>query len=207
MRPLEIAAAAVGARTVSTRGVQPSGFWRVSGEVVAVSSAIVRAGSWRLAALFLAGQAIVGLIVAPVLHWLFVEALHAAGAPGMDTKVLPRLVTVPGSAAWIIALGAVAFVVLALQCALFVLAVQQVRSTGRIDLRALGREAARLATRLVRPSSWPLLGYLFLLVPLSGFGSLSVLTKAIAVPSFISGELLRSVPGTIGGSGRIWYLP
>lgn len=198
MRPLDTAAAAVGARTVITRGVQPPGFWRVTGEVVAESFAILRAGSWRLAALFLAGQAIVGLIVAPVLHWLFVEALHAAGAQGMDTKVLPRLITVPGSAAWIIALVAVAFVVLALQCTVFVLAVQQVRTTGRVDLRVLGRDAARLATRLVRPSSWPLLGYLFLLVPLSGFGSLSVLTKAIAVPSFISGELLRSTPGTIG---------
>lgn len=173
-------------------------FWRETGEVVAEAVAVLRAGGGPLAALFLGGQALVGLIVAPVLHWLFVEALHAAGAPGMDTSVLPRLFTVPASAGLIALLVTVAFLVLALQCAVLVVAVSQVRMRGRLAVRELARQVAGLARRVMRPGSWSLLGYLFVLVPLSGFGSLSVLTQAIAVPSFISGELLRSTAGTIG---------
>lgn len=54
------------------------------------------------------------------------------------------------------------------------------------------RELGAALRKLARPSSLPLVAYLLLLLPLSGFGLASVLTQGIAIPPFITGELAKS---------------
>lgn len=53
------------------------------------------------------------------------------------------------------------------------------------------RDSGRVARKLLRPSSLPLLGYLLVLVPLAGFGFASTLTRGLAVPPFVTGELMK----------------
>lgn len=159
---------------------------------------VLRLGAWRLVAVYALCQAIVLLIVAPVLRWVFTEALHAAGLSAVDLSVLPRLLTSPLSAALILAIVAAAFVVMSLQLVIVVVMVQRVRRGQRLldpDARHEIRAALR---RLTRPSALPLLPYLFLLLPLAGFGFLSVLSQAIAIPSFITGELVKTAGGRMG---------
>lgn len=182
------------------------GFWREYRELFAGAWRVVRQGGWRLAAVYLIGQLIVTVIAAPVLHWLFVEALRAAGLHGVDMSSIGRILQVPLSLGLLITLIAVAFLVLSLQYVVIVTAVHRVRAGLPLFTREWGAEIARVARMLVRPASWPLLPYLFLLLPLTGVGFLSVLSQSIAIPSFISGELVKSTPGTIGYYGVLIVL-
>lgn len=159
---------------------------------------LLRQGGWRLAAVYLTGQLIVAVIAAPVLHWLFAEALRAAGLNGVDTADIPRLIDTPLSMALIVTIVVVAFLVLSLQFLVLVVAIQRVQTGERLLDRGALRQLGALARKLVRPSALPLLPYLFLLLPLGGIGFLSVLSQAITIPSFISGELVKTTGGLIG---------
>lgn len=159
---------------------------------------VVRTGGWQLAALYLACQVLVGIIAAPVLQWLFDEALRAAGLTGLEGAGIPRLIETPLSVGLILTLVLLAFTVLSVQFLVIVTAVRRVRAGERLFSREWARELSALARKLARPSSVALLPYLFLLLPLGGFGFFSVLSKGIVVPSFISGEIVKTVPGIVG---------
>ncbi|MGL3149936.1 glycerophosphoryl diester phosphodiesterase membrane domain-containing protein [Microbacterium sp. A82] len=159
---------------------------------------VVRRGGWRLASVYLVGQLIVAVIAAPVLHWLFAEALRAAGLSGVEIAALPRLIEAPLSAGLILIVVIVGFLVLSLQFLVLVVAVQRVQAGERLLSRDALTHVASLARKLLRPSSLALLPYLFLLLPLGGIGFLSVLSQAITIPSFISGELVKTTAGMIG---------
>lgn len=159
---------------------------------------VVRQGGWRLAAVYLVGQLIVAVIAAPVLHWLFAEALRAAGLSGIETAAIPRLIDTPLSVGLIVVVVVVGFLVLSMQFLVLVVAVQRVQAGQRLLSRDALTHLASLTRKLVRPSALPLLPYLFLLLPLGGIGFLSVLSQAITIPSFISGELMKTTAGLIG---------
>src|SRR5690606_16889906 len=67
-----------------------------------------------------------------------------------------------------------------------------------LTLRGFLGQLGRVARKLLRPRSVPLLVYLFLLLPLTGFGFTSTFTRGIAIPPFISGELAKSPASGIG---------
>lgn len=160
----------------------------------------IRDGGWRLAAVFVAGQLIVAVVAAPVLHWLFAEALRAAGLSGLEISALPRLIATPLSAGLIAAIVVIAFLVLSMQFIVLVVAAQRAMGGRRLLSGEAARQVARVARKLVRPSGLVLLPYLFLLLPLGGIGFLSVLSQAITIPSFISGELVKTAAGLVGYS-------
>ena len=178
----------------SHRSVERPGIRMLVGEIVRT----LRVGGWRLAAIYLVGQLITGAIVAPVVHWLFAESLRAVGLSGLELSGIPRLIDTPLSGLLILVLVLLGFFALSLQFIVMVIAVDQARRGERILSRETGLEVARVARKLVRPSSVLLLPYLFVLLPLGGFGFLSVLSQTITVPSFISGELLKTTAGGIG---------
>lgn len=173
-----------------------TGVWRETGLLLAEGTRLVRAGGARLAALILACQLVILGIALPVIGWLYREALRAAGMHGLDMGQLRIGRGFTLTAALIVLIIAIAFWLISMQFALLVLLL---RRPG-LGWRDLGRELGRVARRLLRPGSGALLLYLFLLLPLTGFGFTSALTRGIAIPSFISGELAKSVQTGIGFS-------
>ncbi|MCD7100939.1 glycerophosphoryl diester phosphodiesterase membrane domain-containing protein [Pseudoclavibacter sp. 13-3] len=134
------------------------------------------------------------LVVAaePFIGFLFREALLLSGEPGVDFGQL-RLSSVSLLVpALIVLIGLFAFVLVTMQLVLILLALQQTASTGRVSVHDLLISLGGLLRRLLRVSSLPVFCYLFLLLPISGFGFLSALTQVIAVPNFVSGELLKN---------------
>lgn len=149
---------------------------------------LVRQGGARLAGLILLTQLVLLLIALPLISWVFREALRANGMVGLDLGKLSLGQGFPLTMTMIAIIVAVAFWVIALQ---FTALVVLLRWPG-LGARQFLREIGRVARRLFRPGSIPLIGYLFVLVPLTGFGFTSVLTRGIAIPSFVSGELAKS---------------
>ena len=158
----------------------------------------LRAGGWRLLLVHVLAQVAVLLIALPVIRWLFAEALRNTGMHGVD---LAELRWQSGSSISLGLLGLVFTIALwaaSLQLTLLVIAVRRVRVGESLAPRPLLAELGRVLRKLAKPSSLGLLWYVFLVLPLAQFGFFSVLTHTIAVPSFISGELVKTLPGLIG---------
>lgn len=153
---------------------------------------------WRMFLLYLLFQGATTLIALPVIFWLFREVLSAAGLHGVDMSTLGNFLTVPASLALFVVLVWLALAVMSLQLASLLLACRQLRSLGTFTFAQLGSDLAGMGKKLLRPSSFAMLLYLFFILPLTGFGFLSALTRTIAIPEFISGELMKSTGGQIG---------
>lgn len=178
---------------VNPRPERP-GVWRETGVLLREAWRLVRAGGSRLAALILVGQLVIVGAALPVIGWLYREALRASGLHGLDMGQLQIGRGFPLTIALVVLIIAIAFWLISMQ---FTLLVMLLRRPG-LGWRGLLREAGRVARKLLRPRSAPLLFYLFLLLPLTGFGFMSTFTGGIAIPSFISGELAKSTPTSIG---------
>lgn len=173
--------------TETTRAKAP-GIWSEYRLLLARGWGLVRAGGARLAALILISHLLILGIALPVIGWLFREALQANGMPGLDLAQLRPGGGITLTLALIVAIIALAFWLISLQFTAFVTLLHRPGISGR----GLLREFGRVSRKLLRPTSLPLLLYLFLLLPLTGFGFTSALTRGIAIPSFVSGELFKS---------------
>ena len=169
------------------------GVWRTTTALLREAWALVRAGNSRLLGLVLASQLIILGVALPVLGWLFREALRAGGMTGLDLGALGPQRGFTLTLALILVIVTLAFWLISLQFTALLVMLQR----PSIGLRDLARELGRVARKLLRPGSLSLVLYLFLLLPLSGFGFTSALTRGIAIPSFISGELLKSTSSAI----------
>lgn len=168
-------------------------FWSQLGYLLRRSPVLLRAAGWRLIGLILLTQLIIMLIAFPVLRWLFAEALRASGMHGLDTGKLLIGAGLPLTMTLMLVIVFLAFLFIALQFTAIVELIRPGR-TRPSPTEFLG-DLVRIARKLVRPSSLPLLVYLFLLLPLTGFGFTSAFSSGIAIPPFVSGELTKS-PGT-----------
>ena len=164
------------------------GVWRQTGGMIRDGVRRVRAGGWRLAGFLLATQLIIVGVAIPLIGWLFREAIRAGGMHGLDLDDFSSAATLPLTLLGFGVIVLIAFWLLALQFAALVFLLRWPEADWREQLARLRSTARRLA----HPRVIPLLLYLFLLLPLTGFGFASVLTQGIAIPSFISGELLKS---------------
>lgn len=156
----------------------------------------VRAGGVHLVGLILVWQLLISLVAFPFFGWLFRETLRASGMRGLDLSALSepgRGGSMPVTLLLLAVLVTLAFWLISLQFTAIVVLLRWPELSAREYLGELGR----VARQLVRPGSLPLVAYLFLLLPLSGFGFTSVLAQGVAIPSFISGELLKSTSTTI----------
>lgn len=165
------------------------GIWAETRILLRNSFQLVRAGGARLLGVILASQLIILGVALPVLGWLFREALRANGMHGLDLGGLQISRGIPLTMALIFAIVLIAFWFLALQFTAIVVLLRW----PEVSARQFGSELWRVVQRLARPSSFPLISYLFLLMPLTGFGFTSAFTRGIAIPAFISGELLKGI--------------
>lgn len=169
------------------------GIWRESATLFALGWGLVRSGGTRLLGLILVSQLVILGIALPVIGWLFREALRASGMTGLDLGALAPGRGLPLTIGLIVVIIALAFWLISLQFTALVVLLQW----PGIGWRGFAAELGRVARKLLRPSSLPLLCYLFLLLPLTGFGFTSTFTRGIAIPSFVSGELLKSASSAV----------
>lgn len=170
-----------------------TGIWRESATLFVLGWGLVRSGGTRLLGLILVSQLVILGIALPVIGWLFREALRASGMTGLDLGALAPGQGLPLTIGLIVVIIALAFWLVSLQFTALVVLLQW----PGIGWRGFAAELGRVARKLLRPSSLPLLCYLFLLLPLTGFGFTSTFTRGIAIPSFVSGELLKSASSTV----------
>ncbi len=132
------------------------------------------------------------VLVSPLIGWIFREALRANGMLALDFGALRLTGGIAVTLSLILVILLLAFWLAALQFTVLVLMLRRAGDGLPLTARGLWRDLGGTTRKLLRPSSFPLFLYLFLVLPLSGFGFASVLSQGIAVPSFISGELMKS---------------
>ena len=132
------------------------------------------------------------IVVSPLIAWLFKEALRANGMLALDFGALHFTSGIGMSFALLVVILMLVFWIGALQFVVLVQMLHLSQTGSPLTARSVMQRCVAVAKKLIRPSSAPLFWYLFFILPLSGFGFVSVLSQGIAVPSFISGELLKS---------------
>lgn len=165
--------------------------WNTWGRLLAGAWRSVRAGGLRLLGLMLLFHAAILVIAAPLIAWLFREAMRANGMVAFDPGNMRIGGGIAITFALIVLICALAFWVVAAQFTVIVVALRRSRFGLPLTVRALMHDLGRVARKLLRPSSLPLVAYLFVLLPLTGFGFTTALAQSIAVPPFISGELMK----------------
>jgi glycerophosphoryl diester phosphodiesterase len=175
--------------------------WRLTG---------TRLGRWLLLTAVVQGAVV--LLAAPLLFALFQAGLAAAGIATLTTTTATTLLSNPGAALLLVLFLVLSVVALVLQAGIIAIAadLQQASPTGAVPRpRAIGAAIARRLRALGRPSTLLLLPYLLLLAPLGHAALGSLLTRWVAIPNFISGELMRSPAGSVLWiliSIALWYV-
>lgn len=169
-------------------------FWATLRDYLAGAAVLIRLGGARLLGLVLALQLTILAVVLPLLRWLFKEALRANGMSALDLGGITTVAGLPLTLGLVVLLCTLAFWLLCLQFTILVVFLSRLDAAGPPSMREVMGTVGRTARKMFRPSSFPLLCYLFLVLPLTGFGFTSALIKGIAIPPFISGELFKSVP-------------
>lgn len=160
---------------------------------------MVHRGGWRLGGVLLISQLAILALSLPIIQWLFRTALRSAGMTGLDlgqlnlTGRIPITITI-GS---IVAIMVVGLWFVSLQLTALIVALEHTDHERAPSMRAFGRALTLVMRKLAKPSSYPLFLYLFLILPLAGFGFTSVLTQGISIPHFVTGELQKSTAGII----------
>ncbi len=169
-----------------------------------------RLGGWL--ALIAVLQGIVVLLAVPGLHAVFGAALQAAGVASLTLDTAARFFAAPAGILLFLLLAVLGLIALLAQAAAFLLAAagQQAASDGALPRpRALLHGLGTRLLGLLRPSTLLLVPYAFLLAPLGHAALGSVFSDWIAVPNFVSGELMKTPGGALGYTAALlvlWYL-
>lgn len=185
--------------TSTARPTAPDGlaFRRLVPGLLRAGWDVLQRGGWRLLVVYALSQVIPLALVSPLIHWMFTQALASAGAHAVTSEAITGMLASGISVTWLAGLCVVALLAVSLQLSVLVVAVDQVRRGAGLRPRILRAKLLSLMRRLTRPGFLPLGMYLFLVVPMTQAGVFSVLTHSIAIPNFVSGELLKSTQGTL----------
>ncbi|MBN7793996.1 glycerophosphoryl diester phosphodiesterase membrane domain-containing protein [Microbacterium esteraromaticum] len=177
-----------------------AGFWRQTAALLRDAVTMVRGSGLRMLWFIVLSQLIIVLIASPVLRWVFQQVLRSAGMTGLDLGTLRPDQLGIGTLVLLIVICVLALWAVSLQFSAIVLLLDDENHEPPSDSRPARRlttALVRVWRKLLRPSSVPLIAYLFLFLPLSGFGFASLLTSKITIPFFISNELVKSGSGTM----------
>ena len=138
-------------------------------------------------------QGVVAIVAAPLLAGMFSVAARASGLTAVTTTSAAQFLRSPLGVG--IAGASLVLVVLALlgQTAVFVAVSDARRRDADPNAREIARRIGnRAAALLRRPSTLLLVPYLVLIVPLGHAGIGSVLTQWVAIPAFVTDELMKT---------------
>ncbi|WP_165968760.1 glycerophosphodiester phosphodiesterase [Arthrobacter crusticola] len=144
----------------------------------------------QLASLVLNGATI--LLALPALSALFRLVLAASGLPRISDQNLGMVLAHPVALLLMILLVVAALAVVSLQLVTLIVLVHRQQCALPLQLRPVVEDVTRAIRAVVHYQSPLLIVYVLLVMPLGGFGLFSTVTRGIAVPLFISGEMLKA---------------
>ncbi|ALE06919.1 hypothetical protein AL755_18040 [Arthrobacter sp. ERGS1:01] len=145
-----------------------------------------------------ATQGVYAWAVLPLVLLLFQAALGVAGVDGLSQASLPGLLGNPLALLTLILAVLLATFFALLEICVFTVIAQLCFRGEAPSMPAILRGLAGIGRRAM---SWQIVlfaGYALLVIPLSHVGVGSALTSHIAIPKFVSGEITKTVPGSIG---------
>jgi glycerophosphoryl diester phosphodiesterase len=166
--------------------------------------------TWRRPLFYLltvvAVQLVLVLLAVPLLQTLYALVLTESGLGSLAYDEITTVLTNPLADLTLLLLAGVAtLVVFAELATLFVLASHHQRGDA-ISFRLVLRQVWSTVRKLLRPQGLLMIGYLLVLLPLGHLGLSSTLTKRIAVPPFVSGELAKSATSNLAYRGLLLVL-
>lgn len=171
---------------------EPPPFWSSAGLLIREPWRMIRRGGAPLLAFLVGFNALILLLVTPLIGWLFKEALRAAGMVAVDLQSIHMGKGLTITVALLVVIGLLAGWAVSMQMLLIYLALHRIDAGLPVTLGSLAKELRGAAVKLARPSAIPLFIYLLVILPLTGFGFTTVLARTVAIPPFITGELMKT---------------
>lgn len=137
------------------------------------------------------------ITVMPLLSSLVSWSLRRLGVDGVNLYTVETVLSSPTVLLVLIGIAGVATVFVLTEVTLFAVIGHLVLDGEPLTFRTVGRRSWQTVRKAAGWQGLLLVPYLTLLLPISGVGFPSVLTERIALPKFISGELLKTTPGFV----------
>lgn len=176
----------------SVQASRHPGLWATTGGLLRDGLHAVWSGGSRLIGVMLVFHLATLLLAFPLINWLFREALRATGMHALDVSALSIGSGTILTLGLIVLICALALWLASLQFAVLVVLLRRTNLGLPLSAKDVLTDLLRFTRKLVRPSSFPLILYLFVILPLTGFGFTTAFAQGIAIPSFITGELMKS---------------
>ena len=142
-------------------------------------------------------QGVTMAAVVPAIAWLFRQALAHASITNVTDRTLGVLMGDP------VADLLIAVIILLMFASVVALLAVVIAISGRrqeqrpLDLRGIFRDTVANLRAARHPQAPLLMIYVLVVVPLTGFGAFSVITRDVAIPPFVTGEFLKSPLSTL----------
>lgn len=133
----------------------------------------------------------------PLLASLVRWTLRDIGVDGVNPATLEEVFASPLALLVLVTIAVVATVFVLAEITLFAVIGHLVLEGRPVTFASVLRRSRATARKAVGWQGLLLTGYLTVLLPISEVGFSSVLTEHVAIPKFISGELLKTTPGAV----------
>lgn len=137
------------------------------------------------------------ITVMPLLTSLVSWSLRRLGVDGVNLYTLETVLSSPTVLLVLVGIAGVATVFVLAELTLFAVMGHLALDGEPLTFRTVGRRSWETVRKAAGWQGLLLVPYLTLLLPISGVGFSSVMTERIALPKFISGELLKTTPGVV----------
>ena len=151
-------------------------------------------------------QLVLVLLAIPLLRMLYSLVLVETGLGSVAYDRIAQVLTNPLADLTLLILAAFAVATVFGEFTLLFVLASHHQSGRETSLREVLRQVWQTLRKLLRPQGLLIVVYLLLLLPLGQFGLSSTLTKKIAVPPFVSGELMKSTSTSLVYSGVLLIL-
>ncbi|NJC24153.1 glycerophosphoryl diester phosphodiesterase [Arthrobacter pigmenti] len=140
----------------------------------------------------LAVQGVTALATVPAITVLFQLVLSSAGVASITDRNLPDVLSQPIAVVLLVLIAMIALTAVCLQLITVIVIANRQQCGQSLQLRPVLADVGRALKNVLHYQSLLLLIYVFLIMPLGGFGWFSSITRDIAVPLFISGEMMKT---------------
>ncbi|HIZ36235.1 MAG TPA: glycerophosphoryl diester phosphodiesterase membrane domain-containing protein [Candidatus Ruania gallistercoris] len=133
----------------------------------------------------------------PLLVALVGATLRRLDIGGVNLETLDTVLTSPLAILALLLVAAVATILVLTEVTVFAVIGHLTLAGERVTFTSVLRRCRTTARKVVSWQGLVLVPYLTVLLPISEVGFTSFLTEYVAIPKFITGELLKTTPGTV----------
>lgn len=155
---------------------------------------------WGYAAVIAIVQGTALVVVMPALGRLFGVALELSDVAAINLDSLSGVVRDPVAVLLLLGFALLSAAVVFVELSVLTVCAHRHFDGDPVTVRSTLLDLWRAFRRLLGPQALLLLVYVFMLLPLAGVGVTSVVTRDVAIPAFVSGELTKTTTGSV-----LWY--